>query len=83
MAVRCKMTCTRVADVRTHGWYTKNGDGKLSELRFSAVTGGSEEDLAFFASTPSASLEFLTANPAAAAEFEPGATYYVTIERAS
>lgn len=72
MAVRLKVVCVEVA---------KFPDA-VAKVRFTAVTSGSEENKSFFKYTPSANLEFNTINVSAASEFEPGKSYYVTLEQA-
>lgn len=78
MATRLKMVCTEKT-VRKH-W---SADKKFIDgVKLGVVSSGSEENKSFFDSTPSGSIEFGTINHEAAAEFEPGTEYYVTIERA-
>jgi hypothetical protein len=47
------------------------------KLKFTAVSGGSEENEKFFKWTPSASIEMATVNAEAAKQFVPGQQYYV------
>ena len=47
------------------------------QLRFGPVYSGSEENTAFFAATPAATIEFFSANAQAADMFESGKSYYV------
>lgn len=42
----------------------------------------SAEDGAFWQATPSGKIELMVNNPAAAEQFQPGDTFYVTFERA-
>ena len=53
-------------------------------VRLSAVTNNDpgEDSKAFYEATPTGNLEFQTINEEASAMFEPGASYYITIEKA-
>jgi hypothetical protein len=66
MTVRAKFRVSEVA---------KTEYGSRVQLR--AVTSGSEENKAFFKATPSAELNMSTINEEAAAQFAPGAEFYV------
>lgn len=72
MSVRLKVVCVEVAQF----------PDQLAKVRFVAVTSGSDENKSFFKYTPNANLEFNTINASAASEFEPGKSYYVTLEQA-
>ena len=76
MSTRLKMVCSETR-TRRH-W---QGTGKTGGAILNAVTSGSEENKQFFEATPNGRMEFDTINEAALAMFEPGAEYYVTIER--
>jgi diacylglycerol kinase family enzyme len=52
-------------------------DGTVSEVKLSAVIGGSPENDKFFKWTPSGSITIGTVNVEAAKQFEPGAEFYV------
>lgn len=83
MFVRLKVTCQEVVERRVGaGWYTKDKSGRLGELKFIAVTGGSTENDLFFNSTPTANIAFQATNVAILDEFEVGKEYYVTISAA-
>lgn len=66
MTVRAMFTCDE--KVETRDGYT---------LRFSAVVGSSELAEKYFKYTPFGSIEMGTVNEAAAAQFKPGASYFV------
>jgi hypothetical protein len=78
MATRLKVVCSEKR-VRKH-WDSKKG--LLGGVILAPVTGSSPENQSFFEATPSGRIEFDTINEGALAEFEPGVSYYVTIERA-
>jgi hypothetical protein len=71
MAVRCKMVCN-----------TKQQFGENSNLVFSPVYSGSDENKSFFAATPGGSFQFYTVNKASADQFEMGKEYYFDITAA-
>ena len=61
----------------------KNYDGTISyTLKFTPVTGGSEENKMFWKYTPSGNFEFTTINEEAAKMFQFGYEYYVTFKEA-
>lgn len=66
MTVRAKLKCQEKAQL---------ADGYF-RLRFTAVAGDSPENEKFFATTPSASLEFTLKSSDTAGRFEPGKEYY-------
>ena len=66
--VRAKMVCTSNEPYQ---------DG--NRVVFAAVTSGSEENESFFKYTPCATLDMSIVNPAAAAVFEKGKTYYLDL----
>ncbi len=80
--VRAKFTCTSVTKYMGSAF---NPETKVYEQRpvynykFSAVTSGSEENKAFFASTPSGSIELSAIRDDL---FEPGKEYYLDISPA-
>ena len=65
---RCKFKCMSKTQT-TEGF----------NVRFAPVTGGSDENKAFFKWTPTGQLEFGTINEEAAADFIPGEEYYIDI----
>ena len=71
MTVRCKFTCYEVG--QSKGW---NEVPVLYKARFAAVATGSEENKAFFAATPSGTLELGTVREG---HFEVGKDYYLDI----
>jgi hypothetical protein len=55
-----------------------DGTGReIQNIKLSAVTGGGDENKAFFAATPSGSITLGTVNADAAGEFQLGAEVYV------
>lgn len=73
--IQAKFTCTSVT--KTKHWIPANG--YLYSARFTAVTGGSEENKKFWEATPNGTLELNSILPDA---FEPGKEYYINIELA-
>lgn len=69
--VRAKFRCTSIT--KKEGW---SGHKFLHAAKFTAITGGSEENEKFFAATPSGSLEVDTVVPDI---FEVGKAYYVEL----
>lgn len=65
---RCKFKCI-----------AKNQSENGYELHFVPVTCGSAENESFFKWTPYGELTIGTVNAAAAAQFEPGKTYYLDL----
>ena len=62
------------------GWGANRVIGSVKLNPVTGNTGGdTKENAAFFAATPSGSIEFQTLNESAVAMFKPGATYIVTI----
>lgn len=60
--------------------YTKHWDkqkGHVATIELCPVTGGSEENKAFFDSTPTGNIRVGTVNQEAAAAFEIGTEFYV------
>ena len=84
VAVRCKFKLySRTSTIQAHGSYDKETNSyptkEVQSFLFQVVTDGSEEDKAFFASTPSGRLEIGVVNPEAVKELELNKTYFVTI----
>lgn len=80
MAVRCKFRLSSVTRRRQTVWDgTKNVDQEVNSFDFYVVTNGSDEDKAFWASTPVGKLELGIVNPEAVKELELNRTYYVTL----
>lgn len=67
MTVRAKFRCMSITET----------EGGNKTVQLAAVTSGSEENKEFFKWTPSAQINLSTLNPAAAAQFKPGAEFYV------
>lgn len=57
--------------------YGKNETTSGFLVTLSPVTGGSDENAAFYAYTPSGGITLQTINPAAASQFIVGKSYYV------
>lgn len=79
MQIRCKFTCqsiTRSLASRYNSETKKYETVPLDTADLYVVTGGSEENKAFFATTPSGKLELGLHNPGV---FVVGADYYITI----
>lgn len=74
MSVRAKFACNYKSPADSNG---------LVNITLSPVYTGSEENRAFFAYTPTGTINLGTVNPAASAQFECGKEYYVTFEPAT
>jgi hypothetical protein len=75
MTVRAKFTCGRVED------YGQSKKVYLSPV-YEGSLGESEENRRFTKATPSGEMWMTVDNPAAALQFKPGRTYYLTFEEA-
>lgn len=73
MTVRAKFTVNSVT--RRKNWDKTKPD--LFDVKLSPVTGGSEENKAFYASSPGGSIELSTINEAAANALPLGGEVYV------
>lgn len=73
---RAKVTCTSVRKYK--GWGS-NPEPFFFEAEFIPVTGTSEENKSFFASTPSGSIKLSTVRED---HFEPGKSYYLDFTEA-
>ncbi len=80
MTTRCKVLCIAVLKRSAQGWYTEPKQDFIYEAEFIAVTGASEENKKFFASTPTLSLKVSAIN---GDKFVPGKEYYLDILQAS
>lgn len=78
MAVRAKFIVSKVAKMRTHNTQSPLG----YEVTMHPVTGGSDEDKAFWQATPSGELRMSVLNPDAGQQFEPGDAYYLDFTKA-
>lgn len=72
MTTRCKF---RVTSVEYH-------EGGNRSIKFTTVWGDSPENKAFFASTPSGAITVSVVKPEVAAQFEPGAEFFVDFTEA-
>lgn len=84
MTTRCKVLCTSVKKMDGRNWYTEPKVEFLYGATFCAVSPGSgpgqsPENKAFFASTPTLTLEFSAVN---GDRFVPGKEYYLDISEA-
>lgn len=52
-------------------------EGGMKSVRLHPVTSGSPENAEFYEYTPGGSIDLSTLNPAAAAQFVPGKSFYV------
>lgn len=73
MTVRAKFTVTSIT--RTKHWDKAKGD--IFTVRLSPVTGGSEENKAFYEATPGGSMEIGTINEEAVKSFPLGGAVYI------
>lgn len=71
----------RVTEKTTREHWDKS-KGLLGTVKLHPVTGGSEENTAFYEATPSGCIEFGTINQAALDALEIGAEFDVTLDRA-
>ena len=72
MTSRAKFT---VQSITTHkAW---NGPGLMGTVKLIPVTGGSEENKAFYEATPSGQIELGTVNDAVLKQFNVGDEFYV------
>lgn len=76
MNVRCKFECFSVTKAKS---WSGTGVAFLYSYRFQPVTGGSDENKQFFASTPSGSIEVGAVRDDL---FEPGKKYYLDFSSA-
>lgn len=82
--VRAKFIVNSITRTQSTAWQ----DGKcvpqeVQTIRLFPVSGTSEENKAFFASTPTGSIELATVNPEAGNAFELNKEYYVDFTPAS
>lgn len=75
MAVRCKFLVQSVT--RSKNWDRSKPD--LFTVKLGVVSSGSPENAAFFASTPSGTIEFTSINEAAANALPLGGEVYVDL----
>lgn len=75
---RAKFRCNSIT--RTQSYKYENGQQipqEVNTIRLTPVCDGTAENKAFYASTPSGSIELATINLEAAAQFELNGEYYV------
>jgi len=70
--VRAKFKVVRIE--RSKGW---NNINEVQTIVLTPVTGGSRENKAFYAATPSGEIKLATVNAEAAKEFDLEAEFYV------
>lgn len=76
MSVEAKFVVHSI--IRSKGWGTI---GEIQTIKFSPVTGGSEENNRFYATTPSGSIELGIVNKEAGDYFDLSGEYRVTFEK--
>jgi len=78
---RAKFQCVRVAiEKDDQSYHAKEGTTEKMDVgivELQAVTGGSDENKEFFASTPNGKIELRILRPEAVVQFERGKYYYV------
>jgi hypothetical protein len=77
MNTRAKFTCFSVRKYRSDVWDNQTGHSTerfLYDYEFNAVSGNSDENKEFFASTPSGSIKLSAVRNDL---FEPGKSYYL------
>jgi hypothetical protein len=75
--MRCKVKCVSVTKRLDQSWDSltqKSYERFVYDAKFYPVSGGSEENKRFFASTPSGNIELSTIRED---EFVPGKEYYI------
>lgn len=76
--VRAKFTVNSITRTQGTAWVdNKPVPQEVQTIKLYPVTGGSDENKSFFASTPSGSIELGTINIEAAKQFELNKAYYV------
>ena len=79
--IRAKFLCYRVAiEKDEQSYHTKEGNSEKLDVgivELGAVTGTSDENKEFFASTPNGKIELKILRPEAVAQFKRGKEYYV------
>ncbi len=84
MAVRAKFRVASITRTQYDVWDgQKNVPQEVQTIKLHPVTSGSEENKAFYASTPSGSIELSTINKAAGEQFKLNKEYYVDFTEAS
>lgn len=84
MSVRAKFVVNKIE--RSHQSVWKDGKASLGEvqtIKMYPVSSGSDENKAFFASTPSGTIELGTVNADAYSQFELGKEYYIDFSPAN
>lgn len=82
MSVKAKFQCISIKKYKSNVWDTegkKSVDGFLYSYEFQAVTGTSDENKSFFASTPTGNISMAAVRDDL---FEPGKSYYLTFDPA-
>lgn len=78
MSVRAKFVVQSIT--RTQHWDKTKGE--VQAIKLTPVTGGSDENKAFYDATPGGSIDLQTLNPQAASYFELGKEYYLDFTKA-
>lgn len=80
MSVRAKFFCSQKGEFASApGTIDQN---KWVNIVLNPVVGNSEENKEFFKNTPNGRIEVSVLNPAAAAQFEVGQSYYIDFTKA-
>lgn len=80
---RAKFLCISKTETWSNIWVDgKSIPGTLVSVKFQVVTGGSDENKQFFASTPSGSIELGQMKKEIADQFELNKEYYVDFTQA-
>jgi hypothetical protein len=75
---RAKFVCISKTETCSNIWANGNSvPGTLVSVKFQVVTGGSDENKSFFASTPSGSIDLSQMKKEVADQFELNKEYYV------
>lgn len=91
MAVRLKFRChevrknagTKDSGEKTEQGFTKYVPCEVGGVKLAPIMGSDDaENKAFYQATPGGQIDFSTINEEALKQFEIGADYYITIERA-
>ena len=80
--VRAKFVVTAVTEKKINQWLNaekKSGEATAYDVQMTPVSGGSDENEKFFASTPGGVFTLVTVNEEAGKVFERGKEYYIDI----
>lgn len=80
--VRAKFVVTAVNEKKINQWLNaekKSGEATAYDVQMTPVSGGSDENEEFFASTPGGVFTLLTVNEEAGKMFKQGKEYYIDV----